>query len=610
MAVQELLLVLTILASTSIFVLCWGFVIIAWRQQYVILPDSIVDFITGYPTVLTLVSTVVSTILSVISTALLSFAVKKAVNHYITQPISLVKLHTAIALTKSEPLLRWDHYKLSSFTVIFVVLVTLLNSSWTTLLLPTPLLWPVPINGTDLDLGSSAFEAKLSSDLNTAGYYQNGWDLLVMMASMSGTSATRLAVAGGSGSVFSFNGVSYSTTSGGILPAVEDYAGTTSPPVDIGLEYYGGRVAVNTSLKYQGHSGLARNYTMTQQGFSAIVTCSDLSDLDPNQFRMSFNNLTSLVLGSNITNWQWSANCPLGSGSGYWSTKAFWEYDSESAYEGLLGIVVCPGGVAYVDATATSFDIFLGGMGQYSFLNTTVCNVAPYVASFNVTYNQSMISVDQLQHGPIQLLNNSAAVTAFISTVVYQLSISSQTTYNNPLGGLLRLRDSNSSVNDILENYFRGVVEFSATYLRSAYFAEGASASSTMQDLYSNKSAFIPLNGTMFIATYGWDRGRLTYLYILCIFTAIWLVTVSAAVYSLFQECIRPRSCPTFDASNPVHLMVASSAGGLESLAKFKDDGASENEHAQVRLRDVASGDAAGRNTSTRPMMPRFEIVR
>lgn len=169
MAKQKLLLVLTILISTCLFALIWGFMIVVWHQKYVILSDSVVGLIIGYPTVLTLVSTVISTILSVITTLLLSFAVKKAINHYITRPISLVKLHTAIALTISQPLLRWDYYKLSLLTLIFVGLITLLNSSWTTLLLPTLLWWPVTINGTDLDLGSSAFNAKLGSDLNAPG---------------------------------------------------------------------------------------------------------------------------------------------------------------------------------------------------------------------------------------------------------------------------------------------------------------------------------------------------------------------------------------------------------------------------------------------------------
>ncbi|KAG1811483.1 uncharacterized protein BJ212DRAFT_513004 [Suillus subaureus] len=361
------------------------------------------------------------------------------------------------------------------------------------------------------------------------------------MTSMSGTSASRSAVVGGSDSVFAFNGVSYNTSSSGILPAVEDYAGTTLPPGDIGLWYYGGKVA-SAVKDYPSRSGLTRNYTVTQQGLSANINCSDLSDLDPNEFSLYYNYSISLALGSNITTWKWTAYCPLNNtGVGYWSTEDLWESDNIDIY-GLLGIVVCPTPV-FVTVTTTSFDIFLWGIGQYNFLNATVCNVTPHVASFDVTYNQGMISVDQ--HRNIQPLQYN--VTAFVSDVVHRLTNSSQTMDNNPLGQLLRLSRLNttSSVNEILENYFRGVVEFSATYLRSAYSAEGASTNSTMQDLYSNTEAFIPLNGTMHILTYGWYSGRPTYIYILFIFTVIWAVTVSAAVYSLIQERTHPCTGPT-----------------------------------------------------------------
>ncbi|KAG1842187.1 hypothetical protein DFJ58DRAFT_748255 [Suillus subalutaceus] len=602
MAGQKLLLVLTILISTCIFALCWGFMIVIWRQTYVILPDFVVDLIIGYPTELTLVSTVISTILSVITTFLLSFAVKKAINHYITRPISLVELHTAIALTKPQPLLRWDHYKLSIFTLIFVCLVALLNSSWTTLLLPTLLSWPVPINGTDLDLGSSAFNLKLGNDTNEFGDYTKGWDLLVIMASMSGTLATASAVAGGDKSVFAFNGVLYTESSSGILPAVEGYAGTTLPPGEyIGLEYYGGKVAVNTSPAnpslVKGRYGLARNYTVIQQGLSATITCSDL---DTNEYSLSFTPFNT----SNTTWWQGTGYCSsLGSNTNYWSTEN--NIDEMS----FLGILLCPIPATIASANVTSFDIVLQGMGQYNFLAQTVCTVAPYVALFDVTYNQGMISVGQQPYLPTQQLQ----------TNMNRLASSSQTTATNPLGQLLQLSEINTTttVHETLQNYFRGVVEFSATYLRSAYSAEGANMSSTMQDLYSNNTAFTSLNGTMFVTTYGWYRGRPTYIYVLIVFTVIWVVTVSAAVYSLIQDCIHPRTGPIFDASNPVHLMMASSAGGLEALARFEDNGALENEHARVRLLDgrgvtVAPDDAVGEKASappTRPTMPRFEIV-
>lgn len=137
--------VLTIFISSIIFALCWSFILWLWCKRYVILRDSIVRKITTYPTELTLISTVVSTILSVTTTALFSVAVKHALSHYITRPLSLVELHTAIALTKPQPLIRWNHRKLSLITIVIVGLITLLNSSWTTLLLPTHLTWNVPI---------------------------------------------------------------------------------------------------------------------------------------------------------------------------------------------------------------------------------------------------------------------------------------------------------------------------------------------------------------------------------------------------------------------------------------------------------------------------------
>ncbi|KAG1842188.1 hypothetical protein DFJ58DRAFT_844791 [Suillus subalutaceus] len=464
-------LVFIILASTCIFALCWGFMIVIWHQEYVILPDSVVDLIARYPTELTLISSVISTILSAAST----------------------------------------------------ILVTLLNSSWTTFILPTSLLWPVSIEGYSLDLSSSVFNTKLANDTARPGYYQNGFDILDIMASMSGTSATRSAVAGGNDSVFAFNGVSYITSSGGILPAVEDYAGTTLPPEYIGLEYYGGQVATGAVLDS------LEGYTVTQQGLSANINCSILTDLDSTEFSTNFENSLRRSLGEYIKAWNWTASCPLGVGNGYWVTTDFWIYNNSYEWP--------------------------------------------------------------------------SRVTSFVRRRTITL-----------WGGLLRLKDSDISVNDALngkqivefhrQTTSAGVVEFSATEMPVRV--------QRCRTCTRTKGAFTPLNGTMYITTYGWYRGRLTYIYILCVFTVIWAVTVSAAVYSLIHECIRPRANPAFDASNPVHLMMAS---GLETLPGFEDNGDLENERARVRLldgQDVAPDDAVGEKTSARPTrstMPRFEIV-
>lgn len=585
---QRRLLVLTILISSVIFTLCWSLILWLWHKEYLVLHDRIVRLIITYPTELTLISTVISTILSVTTTALFSVAVKHALSHYITQPLSLAELHTAIALTKPQPLIRWDYRKLSLVTVLIVGLITLLNSSWTTLLLPTHLMWSVLIQGKDLDLGSPAFDAQLGNDMyNSNVSWKNSTYMLDVILPMSGTSASRLAIAGGDDSVFAFNGVSYSKSSSGIVPAVEEYAGTPLTTHDVGVNYYGGKVAVNTTPVLDNeHSGLSRNYSVTQQGLSANITCSAL---DPNDPQYSINIESSPLNSYGIMFWNMTVNCPgpFGSNWNTWATEEFQEGDDT---DGFLGIVTCSG-----TENATSFDIFLQGKWGYSSLGKTVCKVAPYVASFDVTYNNGNISIDQPRH--IQLLQDTSLnVTYFILGVVSELSYISQTTWNNPLGELLHLNGINPtrSVYEVLEDYFRGVVEFSATYLRSAYSAEGAATA--MPALYSDQSAFKSLNGTLSVTTYGWSSHHFTYIYILGVLTVIWAVTISAAAYSLIQG--RTQSHPLFDAANPVHLMMAASAGGLENLAGFHPDSVTNSERVRVRLEadcdDLGEGASSG----------------
>ncbi|KAG2141262.1 hypothetical protein DEU56DRAFT_940709 [Suillus clintonianus] len=600
MDLQRLLLVFTIFTSTFIFSLCWGFILYLWHRKYVILRDPIVMLIAKYPTVLTLIFTVISTILSVTITALFSIAVKQALSHYITQPISLVNLHTAIALTRPQPLLRWSNRRLSLITLVIVGLLTLLNSSWTTLLLPTRLTWPVYIEGKDLDLGSSAFDAKLGRDFyyTSNQSFKNFINLVGIMSPMSGASATRSAVAGGNDSVFAFNGVSYSESTSGILPAVEEFAGTSLNSGNTGLDYYGGKVAVNTtSALNHEYFGLSRNYTVTQQGLSASITCRALDPNDP-QYSMSVQVNDSAVNNYGIMFWNVTATCPLGQTHSIWPTVAL-QPENGNSTTGFLGILVCPNPTLGPTANATSFDIFFQGEAGYNFLNATVCNVSPYVASFDVTYNNGNVTMNQPRNvQPLQ--HNSVNVTSVIMMVVWELSLYSQTLYDNPLGQLLQLNEINLSarpVYEVLQDYFRGVVEFSATYLRSAYSAEGAATA--MPTLYSDQSAFASLNGTMFVTTYGWSIGRPTYAYLIGVFTIIWAITVSAAGYGLIQG--RFRSRPLFDASNPVHLMMASSAGGLENIAGFHVDSAQNNEHVRVRLLDdlgVVHGNAAEEGTS------------
>jgi hypothetical protein len=102
----------------------------------------------------------------------------------------------------------------------------------------------------------------------------------------------------------------------------------------------------------------------------------------------------------------------------------------------------------------------------------------------------------------------------------------------------------------------------------------------------------------MYITTYGWRSQAHTYILLLVVITIIWGTTVLAAGYSLIKEQLNT-SDPTFDFSDPVHLIIAASGGRLESQLRDGDgDKADNNEDITVRFEDVP--DKMGRRLSKR----------
>jgi hypothetical protein len=100
---------------------------------------------------------------------------------------------------------------------------------------------------------------------------------------------------------------------GGVLPAIEEYSGSSNPPgSNVGLAFAGGRVPVNTSFDWghlerdAGTQGIGKNYTVTQQGVTANVSCQPI-DRSQNSFVV----VPDVVQGPNNTFFTWEAgvNC-------------------------------------------------------------------------------------------------------------------------------------------------------------------------------------------------------------------------------------------------------------------------------------------------------------
>ncbi|KAG2031826.1 hypothetical protein BDR03DRAFT_971727 [Suillus americanus] len=585
------LLLVTIFGQTVIMGFAWGFTGGILFTGVLALPDHIVHLIVEYPTVLTLIVTLISTTLSIITSMFFTFAVKEALRHHLSGPMTLFKLRTAIALSRPTWVLRWRSLKLSVLTLAVYAVVAFLNTSWSTLLLPTLVQWPVATFGTELDLGSVAFVNQLSTDLNAQeanNVQAAAFQTINVLTLLSGIAAVDIQGGVQTSSMFSFNGVSYNQSTGGILPAIEEYSGSSKPPgSDVGLAFTGGQVPVNTSFDWghlgrdAGTQGIAKNYTITQQGVTANVSCQPI-DRSQNAFSID----PTMTQGPNLTfiTWEAVANCSGNLNLQYYFTAASLSGQINNASEGFLPIVVCPD--PYVTTfNPYKFDVFMAGLYKYDFLPTIVCEVVPYLTTVNVTYNGGIVSVDRID---TSTSSPNFPLSQYIATVMAYQSGANQGMTTNTIGDFLTAYGTSnvSIMYSELEDYWRGIAEFASTQLRSGYSAP---------EVPSNMTRLT--NGTMYITTYGWRSQAHTYILLLVVITMIWGATVLAAGYSLIQEKVHA-SDPSFDFSDPVDLVIAASGGRLESQLHEAERNRYTSEDITVRFEDVA--DKLGRRTSKR----------
>ncbi|OAX39856.1 hypothetical protein K503DRAFT_49717 [Rhizopogon vinicolor AM-OR11-026] len=579
------LLLLTIFGQTVIMGFAWGFTGGILFEKVIALPDYIVHLIVEHPTVLTLVVTLISTALSMITSVFFTFAVKEALRHHLSGPMTLFKLRTAIALSRPSWVLRRKYLGLSALTLAVFAMIEFLNSSWSTLLLPTLVQWPVTLTGTELNLGSVAFTNQLNDDLivlaaeNTQSATFQTLDVLTLL---SGISAVDVEAGVQTSSIFNFNGVSYNRSTGGVLPAVAEYAGSTNTPSTVGLYFSGGLVPVHYSLDWgrnvaeSGTQGVGKNYTVTQQGFTANVTCQGI-DRSVDSFSVT-PNVTQGSSTSTFLTWVAAVNCSGNLNSATYITlgNATGQLDSTL---GFLPALACPDPAT--SFSSSKFDIFMAGLGKYSFLPTTVCEVVPYMTTVNVTYNGAIITVDPVGTPSDLTSSPSLPLAQYIASVIDYQAGANQAPTKNTIGDFLTAYGNNDTtlIYSDLEDYWRGIIEFSSTQLRSGYSANYSG------EIPSDLS--VSTQGTMYITTYGWASNHRTFFLLIVVITMIWGTTVLAAAYSLIKERYSDTDT-SFDFSDPVQLIVAASAGGLEGpLRELESDRLEDCEDLTVRFIDV-----------------------
>ncbi|KAG1807978.1 uncharacterized protein BJ212DRAFT_714900 [Suillus subaureus] len=208
---------------------------------------------------------------------------------------------------------------------------------------------------------------------------------------------------------------------------------------------------------------------------------------------------------------------------------------------GFLPSVVCPGPMN-MNQTYSSLTILSQGFYKYRFLDASICEVTPLLTTVRANYSNDLISSEVNSSTPfrpenVQLLSFIAGVVKFqsmnsqglsssvIGDTLYSIySSTTNTSIDNNLG-------NQTQVYKELEEYWRGVIEFSATFLRSGFMVVGSFPDNTIPNNLSS-----PVNGTMYISTIGWTRRSVTYLLAILPITITAIFTLACALYSIFKE--------------------------------------------------------------------------
>ncbi|KAH8824383.1 hypothetical protein DL96DRAFT_1712662 [Flagelloscypha sp. PMI_526] len=587
-----------VLGQSLLMTLTWGFWGYIVGRGYLLLPDGAATVAQQSTIIVTVITTLVGTALSLISTFLFGTAVRNAVVTHISRPISLLVFSMLIRLSTGSFVWRPKHVKWTLATLICTVAINTMTAGWTALLQPAPISISAGIEGTELDLSSAAFSQMLHQASGNLQGLTPSAAILSSIIDASGIAAARTLVGASSTNMISYNGATYNSSTAGILPSGPlQSSGLISSTVYTGFpNFTSGSIPAQSRFILQGkiphpQGNFAVNISMTQQGFTAAVVCQDLSG--QMTIRSKETKLTETIRDTSIgtgvdvglTKMSWTGQCPSGSGV---SAPEF--IVSQSSAGGQVVGMLCPSQNFDGKSDVSTHVLLLQGSGDaYSFIPQTACSITPQITTAVVDYSASSMTPSNI-YGQTTLNESNAFVGLWAAQSVAARFASTQALRGNSIGdGLLNVREAlaeserDSLTRNIMQEYIRGMVEFHATYLRSAYSATGAFPPSDILPITISK----PNYGLLKAESWGWTNANAVRAIILMPMTFIALITafVTMMTYQLFdddeeiateeeRECKEERE--RFDPSNPLHLMLASASGGIKLLSGTGSESASD----------------------------------
>ncbi|KAJ7080231.1 hypothetical protein C8R44DRAFT_895450 [Mycena epipterygia] len=429
--------------------------------------------------------------------------------------MSLAAHRATVSISTRTVCFNRQDIKWTVLSLVFFILTGVQTTGWSTLLTPISIVLTTPLVGSELDLTSDVFLQYSQGGIFDDCFQSDLFSQVTIDTAESGLASAQSVV----GSFFLLPSTIELTMSplhtGGILPAyLESFRSTAGR---LGNETI---PAVTHSVKPLPQQAFVTNYSMVHKGLTADVACQVVP---LNTLPMSLNiiEVPLINVAGSRTYYSWYAWMNSGCSS-RWNVETH-RYLADDGFEQQHVSCYNPG---------DPYAFWMLGSGIYSYMTSVSCMVSPKITAVHVDYASSADTIGN-----------------HISLVMLTLP-NSQWTDTNLL-------------EEILAAYFRGVVEFSGSLLRTCIsetvtpFADGVPANMTRstEEIYRTE-------------TLGWSFTSTPTRVILLPTTLIVLSSIAVILFAWIQNPGQMDRRMNFDATNPLHLMAAAAAGGMNDAFK------------------------------------------
>ncbi|KAJ7154915.1 hypothetical protein C8R43DRAFT_1186284 [Mycena crocata] len=532
----------------------WGFFAAVKARGQIPLQLSTALWVKRDEHTTTLIITLISTFLASCSSFLFSYAIRRSLSLYLYRPMSLATLGASINISMRQLVFGRGIWHWAILSIIVLVLSGIQTSGWSTLLTPVTIVITTPLAGSEIDLASPVLRQTWrdgllnSSATNLSpcviGDISNNYHTLSLGLSESGYSAAQTHL--GYPSSLTVMNQTFNASTNGIMPSYMQ-------PLNVSdwlrlLQEVPPSLANISAIP----EGLLGNYSAGQHDGGHIMLGSEPDEHDDAKRQTQDgggHELDDCAMENQLN-----------------KTEVYATNEG-----GAMMMVVCKNldGYSLVLVPYKFYQpSYVDGRDEGIVYPSFVCAVKPKISRVIADYAGV---VDARADHSVAVLDPDGPAG---HSAVYAISLIMRTSQNlegsavaDQWGAMNRNAPwSSPQILTIMEEYFKGVVEYTGTVLRTCL-----SANDTFGGVFKTgipPSMTVPVSGEYHTQTLGWAYASGTTRWVLVPGTLIAFASIVVTVVALVRNGgTIPRH--SFDPSDPLHLVAAAAAGDLNST--FRD---------------------------------------